>query len=400
MASTKNLTGYLKTFGLNVNDVMAMYDDLLFCPKKKTEENAQRFYKYFEPCIILLCLIWHINLIRIMRKADDFIKKYGFMVFYTSLDLLAISIQDAFLIAFLTRQENYVEYNWCYAFQVGTVIGAHFLIRTSLWIKMMHSYQIFIIVYKPLTYRRYFNRRLVSIYMVLLFSLSFTISLFHFLDLEFEKIYVNDKNSNQFVEVCREPQIFSVNLANQTKYKVLEIADYICSAVLPFVSLTIFCISIVRVIRKQTKLWKMQNKNITAREKSTNRLVKVNVLSFIFSAVLLSPRLILSAIEMFTEFGSSVLYIVLYSSFIFNVCYICCIPITLFMFRNSMKKTWERTTKSCRKNTKSISEETTPTSKVSEETTPTSKVSEETMPTSKVSEETMPTSKVSEETTP
>ena len=376
MASTNNLTGYLKEFGLAVNEVMAMYDNLLFCPRKQTHENAQMFHKYFEPCIILLCSIWHINLIRIMRKTEDFIKKYGFMVLYTSLGLLGLIIQDAFLIAFLTRQENYVEYNWCYAFQVATVIGAHFLVRTSLWIKMMHSYQIFIIVYKPLTYRRYFNRRIVSVYMGLVFSLSFTISLFHFLDLEFEKIYVNDKNSNQFVEVCREPEQFSVNLANKAKYKVLEITDYICSALLPFISLTIFCISIVRVVRKQTKLWKMQNKNITAREKSTNRLVNVNVLSFVFSAVLLSPMLILSAIEMFTDFSdiaSSLLYITLYSSFIFNVCYICCIPITLFMFswlsssfRNGIKKAWTRTTKSCRKNTSSVSEETMTTSKVSE----------------------------------
>lgn len=368
MASTNNLTGYLKEFGLAVNEVMAMYDNLLFCPKKQTHENAQMFHKYFEPCIILLCLIWHINLIRIMRKTEDFIKKYGFMVLYTSLDLLAISIQDAFLIAFLTRQENYVEYNWCYAFHVGTVIGAHFLVRTSLWIKMMHSYQIFIIVYKPLTYRRYFNRRIVSVYMGLVFSLSFTISVFYFLDLEFEKTYVNDKNSNQFVEVCREPEQFSVNLANKAKYKVLEIADYICSALLPFISLTIFCISIVRVVRKQTTLWKMQNKNITAREKSTNRLVKVNVLSFVFSAVLLSPMLILSAIEMFTDFSDIAplfLYIALYSSFIFNVCYICCIPITLFMFswlsssfRNGIKKTWTRTTKSFKNSTRSVSTST------------------------------------------
>ncbi|XP_063431567.1 uncharacterized protein LOC134714256 [Mytilus trossulus] len=389
MASTNNLTGYLKEFGLTVNEVMAMYDDLLFCPKKKTHEYAQMFYKYIEPCIILLCLIWHINLIRIMKKTEDFIKKYGFMVLYTSLDLLGLTIQDAFFIAFLTRQENYVEYNWCYAYQVGTVIGAHFLVRTSLWIKMMHSYQIFIIVYKPLTYRRYFNRRIVSVYMGLVFSLSFTLSLFYFLDLEFEKIYVNDKNSNQFVEVCRDPQTFSVNLANKAKYKVdLEIADYICSAALPFISLTIFCISIVRVVKKQTKLWKMENKNITAREKSTNRLVKVNVLSFVFSAVLLSPRLILSAIKMFTQFGSSMLYIILYSSFIFKLSYIFCVPITLLMFtwlstpfRNGIKKAWTRITKCCRKNPSSVSEETTTTNKVSEKT---KKNQEKTMTTSKV----------------
>lgn len=126
MASSRNLTGYLKNFGLTGNEIMAMYDDLIYCPKKKTDENAQRFHKYIEPCIILLCLIWHINLIRIMKKSDGFIKKYGFMVVYTSLDLLAISIQDAFLIAFFVRQQNYVEYMWCYAFHVGTVIGTQF----------------------------------------------------------------------------------------------------------------------------------------------------------------------------------------------------------------------------------------------------------------------------------
>lgn len=315
-------------------------------PKAFYSTLAQTYFIYCQPILLFLLTVWLILLISALWT-NEYVRKFGFMTLYSCIDILSLILQDvAFLYVFTLRQ-NYIQYEMCYLFEMFTQIIPRNLYLISQWAKVGHTFQRYIILSKPIKYRAIFNARSVVTFFIVIIVVSCSLSTVWYLLIDFERVIIIDKTRMETKAICREPGFFSEkDYTKSREYNDIKIANIALSSLLPFICMAFLSIKTVFIIRKQINFRKQFNLSRAAIVMTSERLVKVTIVSTIIFAIFTLPNLpLVIYLYLYMPEDLTTLKTIEYIGVVNSVMFIMNIPVNLLLFswlsegfRKSFKK--------------------------------------------------------------
>lgn len=235
----------------------------------------------------------------------------------------------------------------CYAFEIVTQLIPRNLYMISQWLKVGHAFQRFIILSKPINYRAIFNERSVVTFFIVIIVVSCSISTVWFLLIDFERVVIIDKTKMETIAIGRKPGFFSNQDYTYLKdeHKEIRIASIALDSLLPFILFSSLSIRSVFIIRKQIKFRKQFNLGRTAIVVTSERLVKVTMVSTIMFATFTAPNLPIVIYLDIQKYDPTIFQIIEYSGVVSSTLFTMGIPVNFLIFswlsvgfRKSFKK--------------------------------------------------------------
>lgn len=326
-------------------DLLKFIEKSYFLPKTEFKEQTRMYSVYIQPPLILLFVIWQIILFRQLHT-KGYLKKCNFLVVYTTTDLMSFGTQSASFVYFLTVPKYYVEYELCYVFEITVGILPNLLFSFSQWMKTAQAFERFIIMYKPFTFRKFLNKKTVTVFVMITTTCSITISVFYVIDIKFDKVTIIDKYTFELVNICRRSDFFNLKKQqnpHQVLLHIVTISDTIFTAFVPFILMTMCAAKTALMIKEQSNFRRLHGNPISASEIAMNRLRIATVVSTVFFVVTLFPCMTIRLCTIFyVQVNPKVMNMF---SLLLNTLYICSIPVTFILhailspaFRNIFKK--------------------------------------------------------------
>ena len=234
----------------------------------------------------------------------NFFKVYGLMSLYTSMDLINLTIESCLNAAIYFRGKKYIEFDWCYPYLTVQIAVPLCLCFCSQWLKVAHAAQRMVIVYFPMTYTRYFDKRNIVILMCCVIMLALTIAGVHIWKLSIQKVTIPDKEELEFVDVCifGHKRMKDRRLRGDTDVLATTVIALILSEVLPLFIMSVLCVMMIKKIRKQNLFRRQFLKSGEALD-NTDKLLVILTLTTLFTVVSSVPRTVDYMISIATELG-------------------------------------------------------------------------------------------------
>ncbi|CAC5400977.1 unnamed protein product [Mytilus coruscus] len=289
-----NITAWLSSVLQSVPDVKTIQqiqENTFYSPKKTFSDNTIAYYLYCQPIFIVLLVIWMIvsmNLVWIGNHK----KIFGLMTAYTSLDIAALLVQNIALITVFSTKDNYLKYELCYVYELSFTFIPMCLRTISQWLKVGQTLTVFIMLYKPLTFKIIVSTKARVLFITLSVFVSCSISVVYYvINVKFEKTIALDKTTKEAHEVCREVSVYTDdNKTNRNAEFIITITNDIVQQIIPGILMICLFIGIHRLLKKQVKTRKSLHIESTERERSDERLSKVTMIATIISVLFAIPE--------------------------------------------------------------------------------------------------------------
>ena len=340
----KDISAWMKNFANSVNNLellQLVHANSYYTPKKTFNEQSQIFYIYVQPVLITFLIIWLAISVKLIWS-KNFAKQYGLMTAYVSLDIVAFILQDVLLVIFLSREETYIPYDWCYAFEAFTVHIPGCLYMVTIWLKLAQAIRVFVILYKPLHTQSFLSKHKICVYILLVSVCACAISVGIFkIQVNFEKTILLDKSTGEFVEVCRDENYFKNSHYTEASFTV-QVAGEIYRGILPCILMIFLTVGTIYLLKKHQNIRKNLNQQQTNRQESDERLAKVTIAASVTYTIVVLPSLPIFVIVFFKLVSRDMLGVLEILSIMHTAFVICNVPIT-FMLYNWLSKDYRET---------------------------------------------------------
>lgn len=298
-------------------------------------EETHMFFIYIQPVLIILLIIWLALSVKLIWS-KNFIKQYGLMTAYTSLDISALLLQDMFFAVFITTKQNYVPYKWCYAFEAIAAYTPGCLHAVSSWLKLAQSIRVFVVFYKPLHVNSILGKYKIVVYILSITVCACALSAVLFeMEVNFEKTTLLDKTTGQVVEVCRDEDYFKLQSEHSLNSKgvfALQFVHEIYKGVLPCFLMISLTGGTIVMLKKQQNIRKTLNQQQTNRQESEERLAKVTIAASVTYTIVVLPSLPILFILYFYSGSYNFEVILKFLSIMHTTFVICNVPITFILY--------------------------------------------------------------------
>ncbi|XP_063405629.1 uncharacterized protein LOC134689591 [Mytilus trossulus] len=277
----------------DVNAVKHLLESSHFNPKRVFSENTKTYYIYCQPILLLLIIGW-MGLSLKLVWTHDLKKKYGIMIAYTSLDILASVMQNAMFIVNFTTNDNYVEYNWCIAYEIATNYFPGCLGMISQWLKIGLSLMVFILLYNPMKFKIIVSAKSCALYISFSIICPCAVKVASFLmHFKIEKETKIEKAKQQITQTCRYVTRVTVGTKQiDSSESVLHIINDIVQAILPGILMISLAIGTTFIIRNHTKTRRRLQRQQSNNEDSDFRLAWVTIVATVFHVIYVLPVII------------------------------------------------------------------------------------------------------------
>ncbi|CAC5387193.1 unnamed protein product [Mytilus coruscus] len=334
----RDMSAWRNRFRHSVSDLkllQGIHENSYYLPKKMFPEETHIFYIYVQPVLIILLIIWLALSVKLIWS-KNFIKQYGLMTAYTSLDIVALTLQDLFVAVFILRKENYVPYEWCYAFEAIAIYIPGSLHAVSTWLKLAQSIRVFLVFYKPLHVNSILSKYKITVYILFTIVSACVISAVLFeIDVNFEKTILLDRTTGKVVEVCRDEDYFKPQLERSINSKgvfVLQIVHEIYKGVLPCFLMITLTGGTIFLLKKQQNIRKTLNQQQTNRQESDERLAKVTIAASVTYTIVVLPSLPVTFILYFYSGSYNFAGVLKFLTIMHTAFIICNVPITFILY--------------------------------------------------------------------
>lgn len=301
----QNINKIQGLIGAGDNFIQDILSALVYNPKNSNPHIIQIYYLYIQPFILLCFLFLQIKVIHLLWNTR-FVQDFGLLTLFTSLEIFSFLVQNIFFIASFTSSKDYIMFEWCYAFKIATSSVPQFIMAITQWLRIGQSVQRFIIVYKPITFKTILNKTTVTVYLVVILLSALGIGAANFLNaVQFVKVYVKDRDTNEIVEACRE-----VPVTNSVAYILTNVFSDVFIFVLPFVVMTATCVWTIILLRHQLLFRRKLKRRITGNDSPIDDLVKITIILTIVFALTCLPSTVAFSVERFYKPPLEILTIV------------------------------------------------------------------------------------------
>ncbi|CAC5400975.1 unnamed protein product [Mytilus coruscus] len=299
-----NITAWLTSVFQSVPDVKTLQqiqESSFYSPKKTVTDTTIAYYLFCQPIFIVLLVIWLIMSIRLIWTGN-YLTKFALMTAYTSLDIAALVVQNIALIGVFSTKDYYIKYELCYVNEAASVFFPNSMRSISQWLKVGQALLVFLMFYKPLTFKVIVNAKASALYVTLSVFVSCTISVtYYFLHVRFERVMTVDKTTKKVKEICRYSHTFTdTSKRNRNAEFIITIINDLVQNIIPGILMICLFVGIRRLVKKQVKIRKRLQRESTERAISDIRLAKVTMATTIISLIFIIPG-IPSTILLYTD---------------------------------------------------------------------------------------------------
>lgn len=269
---------------------------MIYMPRNMYTQTFQLYYIYIQPVILFTFILLQTAVIRLLN-GRDFFQFYGLLTLFTCFELFSFLLQDIFLVIYFTAPFDYILYEWCYTFKIGTSSIPIFSLAFSQWLRVGQGLQRFIVIYKPITQKSYLRRRNVVIYCITSCLLSLVVAVMNLMyEINFEPVFVKDVKTNTIIRTCRESD---ADMMTQKSSGILRIVTNSYIYYMPFILSTIAFTGTIYHLRKQMSFRKQNSLSQSNVERSMERLIKITTWLAILLAISSLPTITLDICMLF-----------------------------------------------------------------------------------------------------